>query len=173
MRTRNLEQPKGMLKIVEVNREHADDPGTIHRLKFVVGGAPRVKKNTQRSVGFGKSSRRINSAAYTKWEAMAAPQLDDIMRQFRRMTGRPWPVVDFTHNFSARFYMDTSGAVDLSALYEGIQDLLVKKGMLLDDNSQLLLSHDGSGVSVDRGRPRIVIEITRKEPEPWQNFDKA
>lgn len=160
-----------MLKIVEVNREHANDPGTIHRIKFVIGGAPRVKKNTQRSVGFGKSSRRINSPAYQKWEQAAAPQIDDVMRQYRRMTGKPWPLIDFQHNFSARFFMDTKGQVDLSALYEGIQDLMVKKGMLLDDNSQLLLSHDGSGASVDRDHPRIVIEITRKEPEPWQLFE--
>lgn len=171
MQTRNLDQPKGMLKIVEVNRENENDPGTIHRIKFIIGGAPRVKKNTQRSVGFGKSSRRINSKAYTNWEAMAAPQLGDVMRQYRRMTGQPWPLIDFTHNFSARFFMDTKGQVDLSALYEGIQDLMVSKGMLLDDNSQLLLSHDGSGVSVDRANPRIVIEITRKAPEPWQKFD--
>ncbi len=171
MRTRNLEQPKGMLKIVEVNREHADDPGEVVRIKFVIGGAPRVKKNTQRSVGYGKATRRINSAAYTKWESFAAPQLEDVKRQFRRMTGRPFPTVDFTFNFRAQFFMDTSGQVDLSALYEGIQDLMVKHGMLLDDNSQLLLSHDGSGVSVDRAHPRTVIEITRKAPEPWQKFD--
>jgi hypothetical protein len=58
--------------------------------------------------------------------------------------------------------MDTAVKVDLSALYEGIQDVLVELNVLTDDNYLIVASHDGSGVSIDRDNPRMEIEITAK-----------
>ena len=61
--------------------------------------------------------------------------------------------------------MDTAVKVDLSALYEGIQDVLVELNVLTDDNYLIVASHDGSGVSIDRENPRMEIEITAKFPD--------
>lgn len=59
--------------------------------------------------------------------------------------------------------MDTLVKVDLSALYEGIQDELVATKVLADDNYTIVASHDDSGVFVDKNNPRMEITITRKE----------
>lgn len=59
--------------------------------------------------------------------------------------------------------MDTAVRVDLSALYEGIQDVLVELNVITDDNYTIVASHDGSGVFIDRENPRMEIEITAKE----------
>ena len=59
--------------------------------------------------------------------------------------------------------MDSDSKVDLSALYEGIQDELVKLEVLTDDNYTIVASHDGSGVFVDRVNPRMEIVITPKD----------
>lgn len=58
--------------------------------------------------------------------------------------------------------MQTRGSVDLSALYEGIQDVLVKQGWLADDNYKVVASHDGSGVEWNKESPRMEITITKK-----------
>lgn len=60
--------------------------------------------------------------------------------------------------------MPTKGLVDLSALYEGIQDTLVELNVLSDDNYSIVASHDGSGVYVDKKNPRMEITITPKKP---------
>lgn len=60
--------------------------------------------------------------------------------------------------------MDSTVKVDLSALYEGIQDVLVELNVITDDNYTIVASHDGSGVFVDRVNPRMEIEITAKFP---------
>lgn len=61
--------------------------------------------------------------------------------------------------------MDTAVKVDLSALYEGIQDELVATNVLIDDNYLIVASHDGSGVFIDKDNPRMEIEITAKFPD--------
>ena len=58
--------------------------------------------------------------------------------------------------------MDTLGVVDLSALYEGIQDELVAHKVIKDDNCWIVRSHDGSEVFHDKNNPRMEITITAK-----------
>jgi len=57
------------------------------------------------------------------------------------------------------FFMQTKRRVDLSALYEGIQDVLVEKGYLADDHSGIVIGHDGSRAYLDRDNPRMEITI--------------
>jgi len=63
--------------------------------------------------------------------------------------------------------MDTAVRVDLSALYEGIQDVLVELSVITDDNYTIVASHDGSSVEVDRVNPRMEITITSKEGKDY------
>ena len=58
-----------------------------------------------------------------------------------------------------KFFMQTRRVVDLSALYEGIQDTLVKAEILKDDNFNIIVGHDGSRVLLDRDNPRIEVAI--------------
>lgn len=88
------------------------------------------------------------------WKKSAVPQIK---------LQKPSFEIDFPVNLKCEFYMPTKGLVDLSALYEGIQDELVEAGVITDDNYSIVASHDGSGVYVDKDNPRMEITITRKE----------
>ena len=57
------------------------------------------------------------------------------------------------------FYMKTKRTVDLTNLEEAIDDVLVKYGVLKDDNSQIVVSHDGSRVLHDPKSPRTEVTI--------------
>lgn len=63
--------------------------------------------------------------------------------------------------------MPTRHRVDLTNLLEATDDLLVHWGVLQDDNSRIVASHDGSRVLYDHDNPRAEIYITDiDEDEP-------
>jgi Holliday junction resolvase RusA-like endonuclease len=55
--------------------------------------------------------------------------------------------------------MPTKRRVDLTNLLEAIDDVLVKYGVLKDDNSEIITSHDGSRVLYDKDNPRTEVAI--------------
>lgn len=128
--------------------------------ELTILGVPRVKKNNQ-SVVLARTRagkyypKKVDTKAYKAWHKDAIPQIN---------LQKPSIEIDFPVNLACRFYMDTTGKVDLSALYEGIQDVLVELNVLSDDNYTIVASHDGSGVFVDKDNPRMEITITAKEP---------
>lgn len=61
------------------------------------------------------------------------------------------------------FYRDSARRVDLVNLLECICDVLVKYGILEDDNCKIIVGHDGSRVYVDRENPRTEIYIETME----------
>lgn len=67
------------------------------------------------------------------------------------------------------YYMPTRRNTDLTNLLEATDDILVHFGVLEDDNSKILVSHDGSRVLYDKDNPRTEIQITKirdnEEPE--------
>lgn len=69
--------------------------------------------------------------------------------------------IDFPVNVKCLFYMPTRRRCDLTNLLEAIDDVLVKAGVLADDNYTVIESHDGSRVFVDRENPRTEILISR------------
>lgn len=71
--------------------------------------------------------------------------------------------IDFPVNVQCLFYMPNRRKVDLTNLLEAIDDIMVKAGLLLDDNSTIIQSHDGSRVFFDKENPRTVIRITKAE----------
>ena len=72
--------------------------------------------------------------------------------------------IDYPVNLAALFYMPSYRRVDLVNLIESLQDILVAAHVLVDDNSQIVVSTDGSRVLYDKARPRTEIEIT-----PYEN----
>jgi Holliday junction resolvase RusA-like endonuclease len=48
-------------------------------------------------------------------------------------------------------------------LLEAIDDIMVKAGLLKDDNYKIIAAHDGSRVYVDKNRPRTEVIITKFE----------
>lgn len=62
-------------------------------------------------------------------------------------------------NVACVFYMPTKRRCDLVNLLEAVDDILVRAGLLVDDNYTVIASHDGSRVMVDSKHPRTEITI--------------
>jgi Holliday junction resolvase RusA-like endonuclease len=69
--------------------------------------------------------------------------------------------IDFPVNIKCTFYMPNHRPCDLTNHLESIDDVMVKAGLLKDDNYKILASHDGSRVQVDKQSPRTEVEISR------------
>lgn len=66
------------------------------------------------------------------------------------------------------FYMKTRRKVDKLNLCAAADDILVSAGILKDDNSNIVIHHDGSRVLYDKNNPRTEIFIYEyKEEEDW------
>ena len=84
-------------------------------------------------------------------------------RQYERDAGYFIPkgrTIKTAVNVKCLFYMPTSRKVDLTNLLEATDDILVRYGLIEDDNYTVIQSHDGSRVFIDRENPRTEIEIT-------------
>ena len=76
--------------------------------------------------------------------------------------------IDYPVNVKAIFYMPTKRRVDLVNLEQALLDVLVKYGVLADDNSQIVVSMDGSYVDYDKEKSRTEVYIYEKEDE-WRD----
>lgn len=118
-------------------------------MTFTIRGIPRTKKNSQRIIVVGGRPRVIPSAAAEEYEHSALWQLPRLKRP-----------IDTPVNLKAVYYMPTARRVDLVNLLEATCDILVRGHVLQDDNSRIVVSHDGSRVLIDRDYPRVEITIT-------------
>lgn len=117
--------------------------------KATIEGCPRTKKNSPQ-IRRGSGGRRYvaPSDAYTAYQDAAGWQL---RRPDAPLAGR--------YNVQVLYYMDSLRRVDLTNLLEATCDILTHYGVLEDDNSRIVASHDGSRVLLDRDNPRAEIEI--------------
>lgn len=119
-------------------------------VKFTVPITPVTKKNSQRIVVRGGRPIILPSEKYKEYE--------DIALWYIPKRGDP---IDFPVNVKCIFYMPTNRLCDLTNHLESIDDVMVKAGLLKDDNYKIIASHDGSRVLVDKDNPRTEVEITR------------
>lgn len=124
-------------------------------MKLTIYGNPVTKKNSQRIVKAGDRLLIIQSPQYTRYER-------DALLQIRR----PRDPITGPVNVACVYYMQTRRRVDLVNLLEATLDVLVKAGVLADDNARIVAGHDGSRVDYDKARPRVEIEITEVEVVP-------
>lgn len=120
-------------------------------IRITIPIAPRTKKNAQRIVYAHGHYMIMPSKQYKDYEKSCAkfmPSADAIST----------PV-----NIKCLYYTDTHRRVDLTNLLEATDDILVKYGVLEDDNSNIIVSHDGSRVFYDKANPRTEIEIEEVE----------
>lgn len=118
-------------------------------------GEPRTKKNSARIMMHG--SRRFVAPS----QAFESYQEDCILQTPRDMQ----MALEGPHNVRCVYYMRTKRKVDLTNLLSATMDILVKAGVLADDNSRIAAAHDGSRVKLDRQRPRVEITITQMREE--------
>lgn len=110
---------------------------------------PRTKKNSQQIIIAKGRPIIIPSKQYKQYEKEALLYIKRI----------PEPI-DYPVNVECHFYMATRRRVDLNNLLECATDVLVKAGVLADDNSNIIVSHDGSRVHYDKANARTEILIT-------------
>jgi Holliday junction resolvase RusA-like endonuclease len=112
---------------------------------------PITKKNSQEIRINQKTGKRFpaQNKRYEQYEKDA--------RYFLKALKEP---IDFPVNLKCVFYRATRHRVDLSNLIEAIQDILVKYGILRDDNHNIVKSLDGCKAFVGSSSPRTEIEIT-------------
>ena len=63
------------------------------------------------------------------------------------------------------YYLPTHAKTDLCNLLGATCDILIKAGVIEDDNSRIVVAHDGSRVRYDKNNPRVEITITDMEGE--------
>ena len=121
-------------------------------MKFTISLAPITKKNHQQIIWNKNRPMIIPSKQYKIYEHDCAYFMPPY-----KMDGRV--------NVKAHFYMSTRRRVDLVNLLQALLDILVKYGVLEDDNSKVVVSVDGSRVFYDKENPRTEGEITEVEDE--------
>lgn len=125
----------------------------MNNIRFTIRLPPVSKKNSQQIITNPKTGKHIPlpSKAYRNYEKNAGWFIGGGLR----MLNISKPV-----NVKYMFYMPTHRIVDLTNLTEAADDMLVKYGVLKDDNSRIVVSHDGSRVLYDKNNPRTEITIS-------------
>lgn len=115
---------------------------------------PVTKKNSQRIVVVRGRPLVMPSKVYKDYEKASALYVH-----------RQDPPINYPVNVKCIYYMPTRRKVDLQNLVSATMDILVKYGVLEDDNSSIVVGNDGSRVLYDKEAPRTEIVITRMEGE--------
>jgi Holliday junction resolvase RusA-like endonuclease len=111
---------------------------------------PITKKNHSQIIKAKGRLMVIPSKQYRDYEKACATFIPQM----------PFNMFDCPVNVKCLYYMPTHRRVDLVNLQEATLDILVKYGILKDDNSNIVVSMDGSRVLYDKEHPRTEIEIT-------------
>lgn len=124
-------------------------------IRFTIPGRPITKKNHQQICRSKSGKPFVRQAKrYTDYETAAGYFIPC------KNLGIDYPV-----NVKCLYYMPDRRRVDLVNLLEATDDILVKYGVLKDDNSDIVFSHDGSRVFKRQGDARVEIEITEETDE--------
>lgn len=126
----------------------------ITQLRYTIPLTPVTKKNHQQIIINTKTKRPmvLPSKQYRAYEMDCGPYLRP-----------PLKPIDYPVNIKAVYYMPTNRRVDLCNLHEALCDILVKYGVIADDNFKIVHSMDGSRVYKDKENPRTEILITKVE----------
>lgn len=119
---------------------------------ITIPGNPVTKKNSQQIAKRMDGSRFIlPSSQYRQYELYAKSH---ILKYYADIHKIEHPV-----NLRCLYYKKTRNPCDLVNLLEATCDILVRAGVLKDDNCNIVVSHDGSRVLYDKDRPRTEIYI--------------
>lgn len=133
-------------------------------IKFTIPTAPRSKKNNGRIVMRGNYPILLPSEQYLKFEKESLPYFNHV----KSTAG----VINYPVNCECIFYMDARRKVDLANLLNAVDDAMVKSGLIIDDNRDIIAGHDGSRVLHDKANPRIEITISEMQDYAQWNDTK-
>jgi len=151
----------------------------METIKIIIKSNAIVKKNGAKTSLFykDKKSGRLRERdrpvhyytdVYKDWAKDAIKSCVDFKTTHPELT---FPLTD-RFNLKCLFYLDRNTVVDLSALYEGVQDVLAGNAgvwkeqipkslyqIIEDDSIRFIGSHDGSRVVLDYVSPRTEIYL--------------
>lgn len=135
---------------------------TLHEpVRFVILLAPVTKKNHGQIIQVRRGAKKvpvmIPSPQYRQYEAACGKYIPRMAEPIR------YPI-----NVKATYYLPTRRRVDLVNLHGALHDALVEHKVLVDDNSKIIVSTDGSRVRYSKDNPRTEVEITEAMDEPYQ-----
>ena len=133
-------------------------------IKFTLPIRPVTKKNNGRIVMRGNYPILLPSEQYLKFERESLPYFIHV----KNTAG----VINYPVNCECIFYMDARRRVDLANLLNAVDDAMVKSGLIIDDNRDIIAGHDGSRVLHDKANPRIEITILEMQDYAQWNDTK-
>lgn len=118
-------------------------------IKFTIPLQPISKKNSQQIFVNKKTNQPFifPSQKYKEYERAAAWFIPKNI------------CINEPVNIKCLFYMKNRRKCDLTNMLEAIDDVMVKCGLLTDDNYTIVQSHDGSRIMHDKERPRTEVYI--------------
>lgn len=114
---------------------------------------PKTKKTGQRIVTNGNRKMIIPSKQYMEYEQACGWYV------------KPRSEIDYPVNVKCIFYRQKKTRVDLPNLLQAVDDILVKYGVLKDDNYKIIAGHDGSRIRFDKDNPRTEITIEKVDED--------
>lgn len=131
-------------------------------IEFTIPVRPATKKNSGQIVMRGKYPVLLPSKQYLAFEKECLPYLNHV----KQAAG----IINYPVNIECLFFTETKRKIDLTNLLNAIDDAMVKSGLILDDNRDIIAAHDGSRVFHDKFNPRIEIKITElNEYTQWND----
>lgn len=148
-----------LLKLLEQNRAKCAaavrQEAMREGIRFTIPLNPVTKKNSQRIIRAGNHYKLLPSKAFEKYEKNAGPYIP----YHGEKISEPCEIVYLF--YMRENYNKPTGKkkIDLTNLEEALDDVLVSYGLLADDNSRIIVSHDGSRVYHDSKNPRTEVTI--------------
>lgn len=131
-------------------------------MEFVIAGKPITKKNSQQILGMGRKCpicgrpEKVFIGPSKQYKAYEK----DALRQLKAQAHLIEPI-DYQVTVRCLYYMPTAHLCDQNNLIEATDDILVRAGIIADDNYSIVRDHDGSRVKIDRNAPRVEIRIEK------------
>lgn len=136
----------------------------MDELRFVIPGECRTKKNHMMIAGAGARCP-VCKKPQKQWIRQGTAHDTYAKKAVLLLRPRPKKPIDYPINVKCLFYMATRRKVDALNLQATIDDLLIEAGIIEDDNSTIIVAHDGSRVRYDKEHPRTEIYITEMEDD--------
>lgn len=133
-------------------------------LSYTIELDTRTKKNHMTIAGTGPKCPKCGKKA-RQFVRQGRANTEYSMQAAHFLMPRPKKPLEGPVHLVYKVYTQTKRVVDDLNLYASLDDILVKEGILKDDNRNIIRSRDRSRVHYDKERPRAEIYIYNYEEE--------
>ena len=126
--------------------------------RYVISLDPKTKKNSHRIAGCGPRCPVCGKYA-KQFVRNADKPTEYAFHAAKYLRPKPKKPIEGPVHLIYRLYTATHHRKDDLNLYEALDDILVKEGILKDDDTKTIRCRDGSRVLYDKENPRAEIAI--------------